>query len=768
MAAPRKIYKRTGLRRDRNFADVSDSKQALNNLLDTLVDEPGATFISEDLDPIRNIFTTGISPGEYRGFIGSSVSDTGVDGKTNKILPPVTYQNRLDRFRVTSGEPRLNGGNGLTAKYFNQDQVEDTDDVFTGTTSFPIIESDTFWETGNFNYTGKIHPQSINAAGGVQWEGYFIPTQTGKYLFSTNSSLAFTVDFNLEGYEEDSAGNQTAASITAVGAGNTYTQFSRIGLTTSITGNNATVSGTNVVTVPTANIPFIGVGMTVTASTGTGKIKEDSKVISISRSSGQITLEHTSGTSVISTGAGNVTFGRELGDNIQTGFQTYTLIRGRKYRIRYRVFVPPGTTSFKGLLRYIAFLFTPPSSVTGAYLRYNNLYSLDYDFSDAVKGDIIKFLEQSVLSGGNKENPFPNFAIGGLAQAGYVKVTTDKKVDIKYQPKTSVTQIVRNTATGISWNATDQIITVGDTTNIEVGNYVFGTGLTTDIDTPVRVTQVAINTFIAIDLPANSTQTGKTLTFVDHRGFLKRVTASGSGGTLNLSNGNTVNVEKKQLLFATGSAAYTTITNIDSNTRVTYTPTNAFSGSVYIYQSKGLIDKGLREFCPTTGANSVKCFRVTSAVAVNGDPGVLSTVLPVSTTTDMVVNSTKVQGFPFADPTTITAINVSAGTITVTPKIIRPIVADSNFTATTSSQDKTLCCPPTDTSPPFQAGLEGLETLPGDKDDLKITSGNLIFADLIVTNNSGVSQLNLAAANNSTKRINLKGGDGVVYKLLCE
>ena len=35
----RKIYKRIGIRRDRNLADLSDTKQGLNSLLDTLIDE---------------------------------------------------------------------------------------------------------------------------------------------------------------------------------------------------------------------------------------------------------------------------------------------------------------------------------------------------------------------------------------------------------------------------------------------------------------------------------------------------------------------------------------------------------------------------------------------------------------------------------------------------------------------------------------------------------------------------------------------------------
>ena len=46
----RKIYKRIGIRRDRNLADLSDTREGLNSLLDTLIDEPGNTFISEDLN----------------------------------------------------------------------------------------------------------------------------------------------------------------------------------------------------------------------------------------------------------------------------------------------------------------------------------------------------------------------------------------------------------------------------------------------------------------------------------------------------------------------------------------------------------------------------------------------------------------------------------------------------------------------------------------------------------------------------------------------
>ena len=108
----RKIYKRIGIRRDRNLADLSDTKQGLNSLIDSLVDDPGLSFISEDLDVTRNLFAEGMTSDQYRKFIGSRTQKTQTNGTLNDLLPPITYQNKLDKFQFFAGDPRLNGGNG--------------------------------------------------------------------------------------------------------------------------------------------------------------------------------------------------------------------------------------------------------------------------------------------------------------------------------------------------------------------------------------------------------------------------------------------------------------------------------------------------------------------------------------------------------------------------------------------------------------------------------------------------------------------------------
>ena len=50
-----KVYKRIGIRRDRNFSDLSNPTAGLENLLDTLVDDSSFSFLSTDLGAIKNI-----------------------------------------------------------------------------------------------------------------------------------------------------------------------------------------------------------------------------------------------------------------------------------------------------------------------------------------------------------------------------------------------------------------------------------------------------------------------------------------------------------------------------------------------------------------------------------------------------------------------------------------------------------------------------------------------------------------------------------------
>jgi hypothetical protein len=725
-----KIYKRIGIRRDDNLGDLSDKTSSLNNLLDTLVDDTTSTFISDDLDPIRNIFSYGLSSGGYRSIIGSKAQFTNSSGVNNDFLPRITYQNRLDKFKIFSGTPRINGGNGLTAKYYNSNQVINpisiTGEVFTGTP----IATNNFWEAGNFNYSQKITPESVDTNGGVEWRGYFIPTTSGTHTFDVSTSALMSFEFETEGY------------VSGVG---TYTQQSRIGLTTTLVGS--ATAGTNIVTLSAGTVgiltitSFIGIGQSVFNTTG---IHTGTVVAGYGRTTGVITLTPPSGqaNAVYQTiTSGNIVFSKAIGQDTRITYSTYVLEAYRKYNIRARYYIP-STVDAIGVTRNINFDITyPGSGLTN--LKYTSLYSSDYDFSDATKGQFNIFVDNSILSGGG--------SIGSMtSSAGYVKVKSTKKVDITYAPKTSYAGIEKASRTCTTTNGT-KIISISDTSGIEVGNYVFGTGVPTD----TVVTDININAFINVS-NASTASGSVTLTFIDHRGFVKRVTGSISATTLTISSGDTTNLKTGMVVIGNGVTQYTGITTTGSASAVTISPSQTVGSTLlYFYQSRGLINEGLAAFCVP---GTTTCILTSSAISA----GV--SVLNVTSTTG-VANGMRVLGAQFASNTTVSSFTGS--TITISPATTAALDSGGNFTVTSTPAnegDRSLCCPPTDTSPPFSPTEEGLETTSGFP-NLKIDSGNIKFDSLRASIAAG--NITVIGSNDaSTQRISIQTPSGT-FKLLC-
>jgi hypothetical protein len=713
----RKIFKKVGLKRDNNLGDLSNSTEALNNLIDTLVDDSTSNFISEDLDCIRGIYSAGLDNASYSQIVGSAVQFTNSSGSNVAFFPRITYQNRLDRFKIFSGDPRFRGGNGLSASYFNPNQVfENTDSIFSGTP----VKTDNFWENGNFSYSGKLTPESVDVNGGVQWEGYFIPTQTGSHSFYINSSVCFTFDFETQGYT------------TGVG---TYTEINRIGLTTSLSASGT--SGSNQITLTTAsNAKFVGVGQSVS---GVG-INNGTVVASVDRTTGIVGLTPPSGNAVTENFTNqNKTFFKTIGQDTQISYSTYILNAQQRYRVRARYYIPSSINAIAAQ-RNIQFNYAAPTGGS-TDLRYTDLYSLDYDFSDIAKGEFPIFAENSIKSGGG--------TVGGTLSNNYVKVKSSKKVDIKYQPKTTLVNIIKNTVTGTT-SINTNVINLSNTTNLEVGNYVFGTGIPEN----ARIDQILINTGIIIDTLA--TASGSTsLTFIDHRGFVKKIEGSASATTFTLSGGSTTtDIRSGMILIGSTTQSYTGITTTSSTSTFTIAPSQTLGSSTYyVYQSRGLINESLNAFCNRT---------ITKCLTVSANTPIGSTTIPVVDTTG-VSNGWSVQGFYFASETTVNGAP-PAGSIVINTPTTRALVAGANFTVTGDSGDRQLCCPPTDTSPPFTATLDGLDTVSASP-NLRIESGKVIFDALTAV----VSPSNIttySSSNTSTSRLSIQTPIGT-YKILC-
>lgn len=712
-----KIYKRTGIRRDNNLGDLSDTKQALNNLLDTLVDDASSTFISEDLDAIRNIFSYNLSDTGYQQIAGSRVQITNNSGVDIDFLPRITYQNRLDRFRVFSGEPRINGGNGLTANYFNSNQVfENTQQVFTGSP----INTDNFWEEGRFSYSGKITPESVNANGGIEWTGYFIPTVTGDHRFRINTTALMSFEFETQGYTS--------------GIG-TYTEHIRVGLSSTFTATGT--SGNDFITLGTAsNTNYVGIGQSVTAS----GIPSGTVIDSYNRDTGVITLS----ANLTGNVSGNVIFSKAIGQNTESSWTSYVLEAQRRYNIRIRYYIPQSVNAL-GVTRLIDFDILYPGYATHDDLRYNYLYSYDYDFSDSAKGEFPIFLDNSILAGGG--------TVGSASTSlDYVKVKSTKKVDIKYQPKTSDAAITKATTTGTTTINTN-VISLDNTTGIEVGNYVFGS----NIPEGTIVESIVINTFVILNNSATASGS-TTLTFIDHRGFVKRTVGSISGTTLTLSSGNTSNLRSNMVVIGSGVNQYTGITTTGSSSAVTVSPSQTVGAgtTLYFYQSRGLIDDALAAFCILS---ETKCIITTSPTASG------ATVLDVSNGHSGLINGWDVYGAQFASGTQVTSS--TSTTITIDTPTIAGLASGGNFTVTNvsvASSERSLCCPPTDTSPPFSATESGLETTVT-YPDLKIDSGNLIF-DALTATVTPANITNISTSDTSNKRIPIQTPSGT-FNILC-
>ena len=817
-----KVFNRIGIRRDQNFADLSSPTAGLGNLIDTLVDDDENTFIAEDLGVINNIFSRGLTNSNYLSVAGSALRFVSPDGTREDYFDPrITYQNRLDKIQVFSGEPRLAGGNGLSAKYYQNDQITfdehanfeynvnpnfpagiatitPSGDVFTGITTLGNLPDDNFWEEGDFSYTTKIHPQSVKSNTGVKWEGYFTPSITGPVEFEISSTGYFTFDFNQEGYAENQNSNETNASKNRpVGAGQTYTNYARVGVSTSFQVNSAGAG--NVITVDTADVGklnTIGHNMTVTGS----NIVSGAEIESINRTNNTITLTSDADDSVTGSFSNQtVSFSRDLNDSVSvtSQFSTQVLEAYQRYRIRIRYFHHKNFDS-KDIIQSIDIDSRQRNEPFSNDLRYTRLFSLDYNFKNAAKGKFNLYNDQSVLFGGTDTE-----GIGSRTNPsgeGYSKISTSNKVDIKYQPKqelgdgTNIFTGITKSQISVQKVAGSQVLETGSslTTNIEVGNYIIGTQSTTDASVSffARVSDLLENEFLVMDTPAlTGNNHTETIRFIDHRGFIRRV-------RVNVSSDNTItssvpsnpfvgtqsgtpdmttiheDVQVGMIVIGAGIPAFTRVTAIDSQTSLTLSASVSVSANqdVFFYDSKGLRDNSLQNFCDRIDTSpTVRC--LISNVSSTLSKG--TTVITVDDVKNVGVGW-ELQGSYFGeDGITVSAVNSGTNQITLNSGIVRSLPDDAQFTAVESSKstgDYTLCCPPTDTSPPFDATEQGLDTISTHK-DLGIESGNLKFDSLVLQDDSGnttknATDLTVSQGTNVNRTIDIKTPSGT-FKILA-
>ena len=822
----KKVFNRIGIRRSLNLSDLSSTRDSLTNLLNGLGLSGDNTFIAEDLNAIENIFANGLTNEGYLNVVDSASRFVTLDGNDKFFDPRITYQNRLDQVEVFSGNPRLAGGNGLTANYFQNDQIlfDEHDnfeynitnvndhnpgttpiergEVFGGTTADGAIPPDNFWEEGDFQYSAKVHPQSSKINTGVKWEGYFVPIVTGPVRFNIISTGYFTMDFNRDGYLENDD---------KVGTGDTYTEYVRVGVSTEFKMSADINSNSNALFVDSSNLErmnTIGIGMTVVLD---GKIATGTKIDFFDKLTGVISLTPPEGSANSVTASfvdQDVKFTRSLGEEIKHDIETHVLEAYKKYRIRLRYFHHKNFDS-KDIERMFDINFRERDQPVFQDLRYNRLFSLDYDFSNSVKGDFNRYYDNSVLFGGTGAED--NFAIGSRTNSNeYVRLSTSDKVDIRYTPPKNLAAITRKTfsvktptnrndgSVGVIVTKDSPILNLRDssfTQDVEVGNLIVSTQATGDgqggqgsqgnngepsIPFFARVKDFVLNGYLVMDipaLPATGANAGIGVTnaaqvkIIEHRGLVRRVRVNAvtnsdtissasvtnpfKGTELDNSSSQTIHkdVQKGMIAIGDGIPDYTVVDEVISKTqlKLSVSVTVTQGQDLFFYDSKGLRDNTLLEFC--SRFNQTPQVRCLTAKVEDGDGNSIPGGLPKESTIIEVedINSVQegwtLQGIYFGESgITIPTGGISGNTITIpSPGIKAPLPDDAQFTATSLSSDRTLCCPPTDTSPPFRATAEGLNTVESEYENLKIDSGNLVFDSLILQDDTSNSPRNASA-----------------------
>ena len=690
-----KLYKRIGLRRDRNLSDLGNATDSLNNLLNPLAEiSEDATFISDDLNCIRGISNIGITPTNYISIADLTIEQTNLSGIDEVVRPIQTLKNRIDILEITAGDPRLNGGPGLFPQYYSSVNGDGYTDgnlvVGSGEELEPGEKNDFEWLSGNFEFNGKIRDKEVSNKGALVWEGFFVPTESGVHRIRITSDGYYRLDFQ-------------DISYTGVGI-NTYSTLIKSGITTTITANgNAT---TNVISnISDSDKILVGTGFTVSGP----NIAADS-FIDNREGNNSFILNPDAVTSNF-TGGTLTLFKDQLGV-LQTSQSslTFPLSAYEKYYFKLTYFIPNSFTEEQSDINHsLALSFTTPGGGGAIVFPYTYLYPLDYDFSSFASGSFDEFAQQNLPKFGG--------SIGSTeTSANYVSVETSSKIIVNYTPPSSVSDSKNRTISNVGLSTVTGVLQFGNTDGIEIGNYVFSIG-GSEVPDGTRVETIFRNDSVVLDtLPTGNVT--RTLEFFNHRGFVKKVTGSISGTTLTISSGDTDTLKTGMLVIGDGVTQYTGITT--SNTQVTVSPSQTVAETtLYFYQSKGLINESLTAFCPVAE---------TRCLITNGIQETDSTQLTVVSTAG-ASTGWYVYGSQFVNGTTITVNDPT--TITLSDATINALGDGANFTVSSSTEEqKTLCCPPTDTSPPFDATSEGIDT-PSSFQSLNL-AGTISFESLSV------------------------------------
>jgi len=761
-----KVFTKFGLKRDLNLSDLPNRTDALNNILKGL-QQGTESFTAEDIELLKDIFLSDITKSTFTDASSATVLELQQSGLSAPYDPLITFSNRIDRAYFTTSEPFFFGGDSPTTRYYDNAAIirstpGDASSNFEGFAENSVAETNFFWERGNFTFDGKFLAELVSLYGAVEWTGYFKPTRDGVHNLRIITRGFLKVEF------DDLSQSRDFTFDPGTGTFNyNNSNFDLMNVVVDQTRLDQSTNLSTAVIVNTSNSP-LGDVRTVTINLG-------------------------------------------------------SLSAYEAYKIRITHFIsedaiPVGVD----ISRAINFDILPPASGSYIDLNYKYLYNELY-FTNYNVGDFKAFIDNTISLGGTEIGS--SGTIGDVS-GSFIESTATPTLGDSYKNLTNLSPIisdyrfpndiasVEKDVVGCSLVSGRSNITFDGnvntepdpTENIEIGNYVFGTG----IPVGCRVTKVVQQNSIEVS-PAPTVGGTTTLTFVNHRGLI----AYGVGDVAkddvtNITNSfGLTDIKENQILLSNGlSFTYDDETTGTTNSTADGKLIQKYDGSqillkntevaqaignqkFYIYQTSGLNSDGLDFFCqdavktrlittvPNIGNNSV-ILQVEDASEISvGDYAHAFPTINYDTRSDGSVTET----FSIVQ-VTATDSNANPNTVTIradgsSPALLSDLTAVpdkiKNIVFTTSDINKEVCFRPTDTSPPFNANSTGLTT-PNDVsfvDDFTSNGGGnfnpdstITYSDLnIVTNTNNLYNVN-PAIDRITKYIPITDSTGTEYYIM--
>jgi hypothetical protein len=723
MAQNRK-YRAYGILRKNNLADLRDKEASLNNLLNNLpgVDGVDISFISQDLDAIRGLKETDITPDDFIQLAGTTpysprvdsngvpVVDTAGDLISDPVNPLVRLEDRFALYRkITEDPPVFASGRGPTAYFipssllpapFPKGSNIDTQ-LVPNLLDQRVQVSQDFWVLGEFYINDRIRTNFPDEYGGIMWEGYYIPNpSTTIHTFTYETSGLFHVEF-------DRFGNGNWQVLKSI-----YAKLRPVLVQT---------AATNVTTIT------LQAGETVYVSIG-DFLSTDIDAVITAISGNTITLSK----AITVTAGQTLTFDMDIGISNVSG--TYAineiLDRAETPQMKKRIFWWfPNSGNYIPIYKYLR------NRIVG-------LNTYDYFYLNNERADV-------TAAEGSMRELLDN-AITPTQDIFDYKFKSSQQTTTLYTPKPFLNQIVKGTSNITFGQGTRSANGTFSTT--ELGNYIvpnavadLGIVIPKDARLKDTIGGDPAATSRLVNVTWSVGRTNYPVTFVDHYGLVDYYVVTSVGNVVNilLSSGTTSSLKTNMFCVYNNVNQFVRITEIISptsfRTSVNLGLTNSY---VYIYSNAGVVDTSLNQFCIGVFGQTM------AAQTVFGSPtaNILQLTSAVGILPGMVVQ------FGSSISSTTIVSSVVGNQVTLSENILATINEDETivFAPIGTNVNKEICVLPLDLSPPFVGIDTGL-----DSNDRSIRSSQPSFNVKVTALTLNTTVTTTAASESYNGRIDL-------------